>query len=110
MFFLAHNLLNSRVGRAVIAMRDNEVGAAVSGVNLPLFKTMMFGVSAAFAGVAGTMLVMETPFVSDTDFSLTLAIELITGLVVGGVATLYGAIPGGLVMVFVPYYAAELGA
>ncbi|MFN0090927.1 MAG: branched-chain amino acid ABC transporter permease [Acidimicrobiales bacterium] len=102
--WVARNLIKSRPGRAIIAIRDNETGAAVSGVNLPLYKTMTFGVSAGFAAVAGIMYLMEVKFVSaDTDFNLGLAILLLAGLVVGGVGTLESAIPAGLLMVFVPW-------
>jgi branched-chain amino acid transport system permease protein len=107
MFLLAHNMLRSRAGRAVIAVRDNQTSAAVCGVNIPVYKTMIFGVSAAFGGVAGTMQVMLNPFASDTQFSVQLAILLVVGLVVGGAATLGGAIPGALLVEFIPWYASE---
>lgn len=109
MFVLANNMLRSRAGRAIIAVRDNETGAAVSGVNLPLYKTMWFGVSAVFAGVSGYLYLVEFAFVSDTSFSLNLAILLLAGLIVGGVGTVYGAIWGGLLIVFIPWWAADVG-
>jgi len=109
MFVLANNMLKSRAGRAVIAIRDNETGAAVSGVNLPLYKTMWFGVSAVFAGVSGFLYLVEFAFVSDTSFSLNLAILLLAGLIVGGVGTVYGAIWGGLLIVFIPWWASDVG-
>lgn len=107
MFVLGRNILRSRFGRAVIAIRDNQTSAAVMGVNLQLYKTLIFGVSAAFAGVAGSMFVIEKPFVSDTRFGLNLAIFMIVGLVAGGIATIPGAIPGSLLVVFVPWYTSE---
>jgi branched-chain amino acid transport system permease protein len=107
MFILARNLIKSRVGRAVIAIRDNQTGAAVAGVNVPIYKTLVFGVSALFAGVGGSMFAIEAPFVSDTQFGLNLAVILLVGLVAGGVGTISGAIPGALLVVFVPWYTAE---
>ncbi len=107
MFVLARNLMKSRVGRAVIAIRDNQTSAATSGVSVPIYKTLIFGASAFWAGVAGSMFAIEKPFVNDTQFGLALAILLIVGLVVGGVGTISGAVPGALLIVFVPYYASE---
>ena len=94
LFLLARNFIKSRPGRALIAVRDNQTSAAVSGVNLPLYKAMAFGVSAAFGGLAGSMLMMNRPFASDVQFGLTLAIFLVVGLVAGGAGTISGAVPG----------------
>jgi branched-chain amino acid transport system permease protein len=63
--------------------------------------------SAAIAGVAGSLLMIETPQATDTKFGLNLAIFLVVALVIGGVATLWGAIPGALAFVFIPYYARD---
>jgi branched-chain amino acid transport system permease protein len=106
-FWLMANLVRSRPGRAMRAIRDNETGAAVSGINLSMTKTMAFGVSSALGGVAGTMYVMEVGIASPDDFTQLLAINLIVGLVVGGVGTLSGAVVGGLVVVFVPDWASS---
>ena len=105
MFVLARNLLRSRVGRALIALRDNQTSAAVSGVNLAAYRTLIFGMSAAFAGIAGSMLMMQNPQATDGRFGLELAIFLVVALVIGGVGTLSGAVPGALAYVFIPYYA-----
>ena len=59
MFMLARNLVRSRPGRALVALRDNQTSASVNGVNLPLYKALAFGVSATFGGVAGSMLMIE---------------------------------------------------
>ncbi len=104
MFVLVRNVVKSRVGRAIFAQRDNQTSAATSGVNLALVKTLTFGLSAAVAGVAGSLLMIETPQATDTKFGLELAIFLVVALVIGGVATLWGAIPGALAFVFIPYY------
>ena len=104
-FLLTRNIVRSRAGRAIIGIRDNETAAAVSGVNLRLYKTVTFGVSAMLGGVAGTMFAIDKAFVQEADFGFRLAIFLLAGLVVGGVGTLSGAIPGGLLVVFVPHWA-----
>lgn len=107
LFILARNFIKSRPGRGLIAVRDNQTSASVSGVNLPLYKAMAFGVSAAYGGLAGTMLMMNRPFASDVQFGLTLAIFLVVGLVAGGAGTISGAIPGAFIYVFVPYFVSE---
>lgn len=101
MFVLARNLIRSRAGRAVMAIRDNEISASVAGVNLPLYKTMIFGVSAAFASVSGVMFAMYKQQATDTFPAIDLSIILVVGLVVGGASTISGAVPGALLLVWV---------
>lgn len=107
MFVVARNLISSRVGRAWNAVRQHETGAAVSGVNVAAAKTSAFGYSAAFAGVAGSLLVMDTQFVSPDTFAVLLSIQLLTALFVGGIGTLSGSVFGGMFMVFLPWYTAQ---
>ena len=107
-FWVSRNLIYSRPGRSIIAIRDNETGAAVNGVNVPMTKTLTFGFSAMLGGLSGTMYAMAIGFVAPDVFGINLAIFLIVGLVVGGVGTLSGAVIGGLVIVFVPVWAAQI--
>lgn len=107
MFLLAHNLVSGRIGRAWNAVRLHETGAAASGINLAVYKTVSFGFSAALAGVGGSLLVMDTQFVSPDEFSVLLSILILAALLVGGVGTMWGAALGGLFMVFVPWYTAK---
>jgi branched-chain amino acid transport system permease protein len=109
-FWLVRNLIYSRPGRSIIAIRDNETGAAVSGVHLSLTKTLTFGMSAALGGVSGTMYIIAIGFVAPDVFGVNLAIFLIVGLVVGGVGTLSGAVIGGLVIIFVPLWASQVAS
>jgi len=95
------NMIRSRAGRAVIAIRDNEAGAAVYGVNLPLYKSVNFAVSGALGFLAGLLWSMDKAFVAGQDFTFLLAIDLIIGLVIGGVGTLQGSLVGGLFVVWV---------
>ena len=106
-FWIVNNLIKSRPGRAMRAIRDNETGAAVSGIDLAMTKTLAFGVASALGGVAGTVYVMEVGIASPDDFTQLLAINLIVGLVVGGVGTMSGAVVGGLVIVLIPDWAAS---
>lgn len=108
MFVLAWNLLRGRVGRALIAIRDHPIAAATMGINLPVFKSLTFGVSAAFTGVAGALGAIAIAFVSPDSFLLTLSIFLLVGMVVGGLASIPGAFFGAIFIQFVPNIADEL--
>src|SRR5829696_6558366 len=81
MFLLARNLLHSRVGRALIAQRDNQTSAATSGVNVAVYRTLIFGASTAFAGIAGSLLMIQRPQATETRFGVTLAVYLFAALV-----------------------------
>jgi branched-chain amino acid transport system permease protein len=109
-FWVTRNVIYSRPGRSIIAIRDNETGAAVSGVNLSMTKTLTFGMSAALGGLSGTMYAMAIQFVAPDVFGVNLAIFLVVGLVVGGVGTLSGAVVGGLVIIFVPLWASQVAS
>ena len=87
---LVTNYIRSRPGRAVLAIRDNEAGAAVYGVNLPVVKTVNFAISAGLGSLAGLMWCLDKGFVAGQDFTFLLAVDLIIGLVIGGVGTLQG--------------------
>ncbi len=106
-FWMVANLIKSRPGRAIRAIRDNETSAAVSGVNLSWYKTTSFGVASALGGVGGIVYVAELGIASPGDFSQLLAIFFIVGLVVGGVGTLTGAVVGGFVIAFVPEWSSS---
>jgi branched-chain amino acid transport system permease protein len=108
MFVLAWNLLRGRVGRALIAIRDHPIAATAMGINLPLFKTLTFGTSAGFTGLAGALGGIAVAYVSPDSFTATLSIFLLVGVVVGGLASIPGAIFGGLFIQFVPNIADEL--
>lgn len=105
---LARNMIKSRVGRALTALRDNEIPAQTLAVYPARYKTLAFAVSASFAGVAGGLYALVIRFVSPDSFLLTLSILILAGMVVGGLATIGGAIFGGLFIQFVPYYAEEV--
>ncbi len=106
-FALVKNLINSRPGRALRAIRDNETSAAVTGMNLPLYKTLSFGLASALGGVGGIVYVAELGIAAPGDFTQLISIYFIVGMVVGGVGTLWGAVIGGLVITFIPDWAAS---
>ena len=108
MFIFIASLVRTRVGRALIAIRDNEIVAKSMGVNLSLYKTSAFAISAAYAGAAGALYVFTVGFVSPESFTLTVSISFLAAVVVGGLATVLGAVLGALFIVLVPEYAADV--
>jgi len=96
------NLLRSRSGRAFMAIRDNEIAASAMGVDVALYKTLAFGVSAGITGVAGGLGAIAVQFVAPDSYTITLAISLFLGMVVGGVGWLPGSIVGAAFIIFVP--------
>jgi branched-chain amino acid transport system permease protein len=102
LFWLAWNLLRHRPGRAFRAIRDSEVAAAASGINLAGYKTLAFGLSAFYAGIAGSLYGVATAFVSPDSFQVSLSILLLVGAVIGGLASLPGPLVGGVFAFFLP--------
>ena len=102
MFLLAWNLLRGRIGRALMAIRDQPIAAASMGINTPYYKSLAFGVSALYTGVAGSLSAILVAFVAPDSFTVFLSITLLVGMVIGGVATLPGAIFGAAFVQFIP--------
>jgi branched-chain amino acid transport system permease protein len=108
MFLLAWNLLRGRIGRAMMAIRDNHVAAEAMGVNNSLVKSFTFGVSAMFTGIAGALGAIAIQFVAPDSFNIFLSITLLIGIVIGGLASIPGALYGALFIQFVPNIADEI--
>ncbi len=105
LFVLAWNLLRGRTGRAIVAIRDNPIAAAAMGINCPLYKSLTFGVSACYTGIAGALSVLAVAYVAPDTFNLFLSITFLVGVVIGGLASISGAVFGALFIQFVPNYA-----
>jgi ABC-type branched-subunit amino acid transport system permease subunit len=99
---LAFMLINSRIGRAWTAIRDSSIAAAAIGIDVRLYKTMAFGVSATIAGLAGAFYAPLVGFLDPSEFSLWTAVTQITFLVVGGMYSLWGAILGSVLLSALP--------
>ena len=108
LFWLAHNLLNSRVGRAIVAIRDNPIAAQAMGIDTALYKSLTFGVSAAYTGVAGALSALAIAFVAPDAFNVLLSITFLVGIVVGGLASISGALFGALFTQFVPNWVQDI--
>ena len=107
-YVLAWLLLRGRTGRALRAVRDSETAAQSSGVSLPRYKTLAFGVSAAYAGVAGSLFAIATNYVNPDTFPIALSILLLVGVVVGGLGSLVGLIAGAVFIQFLPEWSQEI--
>jgi len=108
LFWLAWNLVRHRSGRAMRAIRDGEVAAAASGINIAGYKTLAFGISALYAGIAGSLFGLATGFVSPDTFPVSLSIQLLVGAVVGGLASIPGPLLGGIFAYFLPIESNQL--
>lgn len=108
MFLLGWNLLRGRIGRAMVAIRDNPVATEAMGVNIAMVKSVTFGVSAMYTGVAGALGAIAIQFVAPDSFDIFLSIVLLVGIVIGGLASISGAIYGALFIQFVPNIADEI--
>jgi branched-chain amino acid transport system permease protein len=100
-FFLvmgARNLMKTRVGRAFIAIRDSDIAAETMGVNLTLYKTLAFAVSAFYTGIAGGLMAFLLGFINPSSFNFILSIYFLAFVIVGGLGSIFGSIMGGVVM------------
>lgn len=102
MFAGAASLVRSRSGRAIMAIRDNPIAAAAMGVNTARYKTLTFGLSALYTGVAGALGAIVVQFVAPDSFTFFLSISFLIGMVIGGVGSIPGCIVGGFFVLFVP--------
>jgi branched-chain amino acid transport system permease protein len=101
-------VLQGRLGRALRALRDNEIAAVSFGINPSVYKTLAFSWSAAYAGIAGALIASATAYVSPDSYTLQLSITLLIGAVLGGLGSMWGAILGGLVVEFLPLWAQSI--
>jgi branched-chain amino acid transport system permease protein len=108
LYVAAWLLMRGRTGRALRAVRDSETAAVSFGVSLARYKTLAFGVSAAYAGVAGSLFAIATTFVNPDTFPISLSIFLLVGVVVAGLGSLAGLIAGAVFIQFLPLWAQEV--
>ncbi len=93
------NIARSNSGRAMIAVRDHDLAAAVLGVNPGKTKTIAFGISSFFAGIAGAMYAFQQQYITAEPFNLEMSVEYIAIIVLGGIGTTFGAVAGAIAFV-----------
>ena len=108
MFALGWNLMRGRVGRALIAIRDQHIAAQAMGINNALYKSLAFGVSAMYTGIAGALGAIAVQYVAPDSFNIFLSLVFLVGIVVGGLASISGALYGALFIQFVPNIADDI--
>ena len=109
LFALAWLILRGRVGRAFRAVRDSEIAAVASGVEIGVYKTLAFGISAAFCGVAGALLVMASNgFANPEVFNVVISLQLLIGAAVAGLGSLWGTLAGAAFIGLLPQISASV--
>ena len=108
LFVIGWNILRGRMGRAMVAIRDQPIAATAMGVNTSMIKSLTFGVSAMYTGIAGALGAIVIQFVAPDSFNVFLSITLVVGVVIGGLASIPGAIYGALFIQFVPNVADQI--
>jgi branched-chain amino acid transport system permease protein len=99
---LALNLVNSRIGRALRAIHDSEVAARVMGVNARLLKVQIFTLSAVISAVAGSLYAHTMTFIAPSSFGFNFSVELVTMVIIGGLASVYGSLLGAALLTLLP--------
>jgi branched-chain amino acid transport system permease protein len=103
-FFVLANLVRSATGRRFRMVRDNEVAARLSGIDVARTQVLAFVVSAACAGLAGSLFAYWVSVTSPSGFTLNLSLSLLTAIVIGGLGSLSGAVLGSFVLVYLPVW------
>ena len=108
LFLLATNLVRGRIGRGMKAIRDQPLAAEAMGIDIAMFKTRSFAVSAMFTGIAGSLGAIAIQFVAPDSFTVQQSIFFFVGMVVGGTASISGAIFGAIFIEFLPNFADQI--
>ncbi len=96
------DIMRSRFGRALVAIRDSDVAAQALGVNLAKYKTLAFAISAGYAGVAGALYAFCLGYIGPDHFTIFVSVEYIVTIIVGGLGTILGSILGGIFVTLLP--------
>ena len=96
------NVLRSRTGRALSALRDSDVAAESMGINLAQFKTTAFAISAAVTGLAGALYAQKLAFISPEQFGITVSVDFLMTIIIGGLGSLHGAVFGAMFFILLP--------
>ena len=102
MLLIMKNILRTPTGRAMTAVRDSEVAAESMGVNLAVYKTAAFAISALYAGIAGSLFAHHMRFIGPENFDVTVSINFLIMIIIGGMGSVHGSIFGAMFMTLLP--------
>ena len=102
LLFFTKNLFRTKVGKAFIAIRDQDISAEVMGVNVFRYKLLSFAVSSFLVGVAGSLLAYQARIISPENFPITLAIDYLGMIIIGGLGSILGSIYGAIFITLLP--------
>jgi branched-chain amino acid transport system permease protein len=102
MFVAASNLMRTRDGRALVAVRDHYLSAEMMGINLAYYRTLSFGIASFYAGVGGALYAHYLLFVSVESFNILLSIQFLGMVIIGGLGSVMGSLMGAAFMVLLP--------
>ncbi|WP_376091440.1 branched-chain amino acid ABC transporter permease [Roseomonas sp. CCTCC AB2023176] len=102
MFVAASNLMRTRDGRALVAVRDHYLSAEIMGINLAYYRTLSFGIASFYAGVGGALYAHHLQFVSVEAFNILFSIQFLGMVIIGGLGSIMGSLMGAAFMVFLP--------
>jgi len=102
MYLLAANLMRTRDGRALVAVRDHYLSAEIMGINLTRYRTMSFGISSLYAGIGGALYGHYLQFVSVESFTILFSIQFLSMIIIGGLASIMGSLMGTTFVVLLP--------
>jgi len=105
---LANNLLGSRVGRTLVALRGSEIAAQSVGVNVYRWKVLAFVISSVYAGMGGVFFAHQNGFINSDTFVFALSVSFLTSVLMGGSGTLYGPLVGSVILNLIPTVFARL--
>ena len=102
MYILGTNLMRTRDGRALVAIRDHYLSAEIMGINLTKYRTLSFGISAFYAGIGGALYAHYLQFVSVEGFTILFSIQFLGMIIIGGLGSIMGSLMGTAFMVLLP--------
>ena len=102
LLFFAKNLFRTKVGKAFVAIRDQDISSEVMGVNVFKYKLLSFGVSSFYVGVAGSLLAYQARIISPENFPITVAIDQLGMIIIGGLGSVLGSIFGAIFVTLLP--------
>jgi branched-chain amino acid transport system permease protein len=108
MTWVAVNIVNSRTGRAFIALRESEVAAQTNGIDLARYKTIAFALSAFYTGLAGALYAQAVTFIAPDGFTIFLSVRFLAVIIIGGMGSILGSVLGAITLAVLPELFAKL--